>query len=146
MPWKETCPMDERVEFIAAYLSGTVPVTDLCAAAGISRKAAYKWIRRYEREGPRGLYDRSRARHTQAHRTPADQVERIIAVRKRHRWGARKLKDRLQTLWPKEHWPAASTIGAILDREGLIKPRPKPRPKATPSPHPLIEPQAPNEF
>jgi len=138
--------MDERVEFIGAYLSGAVPVTDLCAAAGISRKAAYKWIRRYELEGPRGLYDRSRARHTQSHRTPADQVERIIEVRKRHRWGPRKLRDRLQTLWPEEHWPAASTIGAILDREGLIKPRPKPRPKATPSPHPLIEPQSPNEL
>jgi putative transposase len=146
MPWKETCPMDERVEFIGVYLSGTVPVTDLCAAAGISRKTAYKWIRRYEREGPRGLYERSRARHTQVHRTSADQVERIKEVRKQHRWGPRKLKDRLQTLWPDEHWPAASTIGTILDREGLIKPRPKPRPKATPSPHPLIEPQAPNEL
>ena len=146
MPWKETCPMDERIEFIAGYLRGAVAVTELCAEAGISGKTGYKWIRRYEQEGPRGLLEKSRARHTQAQRTTKDQVERILKVRRQYRWGARKLKDRLETLWPDEHWPAASTIGTILDDEGLIKPRGKPRPKATPSPHPLIEPQAPNEL
>ena len=114
MPWKETCPMDERIEFIAGYLRGAVPVTELCAEAGISGKTGYKWIRRYEQEGPRGLLEKSRARHTQAHRTTKDQVERILKVRRQYRWGARKLKDRLETLWPDEHWPAASTIGMIF--------------------------------
>ena len=146
MPWKETCPMDERIRFIGGYLDGGVPVTELCARAGISDKTGYKWIRRYEREGPSGLQERSRARHHQAHRTPPHQVERIIAVRERYRWGPRKLKDRLETLWPDEHWPAPSTIGAILKREGLIKAPAKRRLKATPTPYPLIEPQAPNEL
>lgn len=146
MPWKETCPMDERIEFIATYLQGTVAMTELCAQAGISRKTGYKWIGRYEREGPLGLLEKSRARHTQAQETSADQVERIIKVRRQYRWGPRKLKDRLETLWPDERWPAASTIGTILCHEGLVKRRRKPRPKATPSSHPLIEPQAPNEL
>jgi len=80
MPWKETCPMDERMQFISGYLDGSVSVTQLCAQAGISRKTGNKWIGRYEREGPRGLIERSRARHEQEHRTPADKVERIIQV------------------------------------------------------------------
>jgi transposase InsO family protein len=146
MPWKETCPMDERIEFVGGYLREAVPFTDLCAEVGISRKTGYKWIRRYEGEGPAGLIERSRARHSQAHRTPSDQVERLIQLRRQYHWGPRKLKDRAETLWPDEHWPAASTIGTILCCKGLVKPRRKPRPKATPSPHPLIEPQAPNEL
>lgn len=146
MPWKETCPMDERIQFISGYLEGAVSVTQLCAEAGISRKTGNKWIGRYEREGARGLIERSRARHEQAYRTPPDKVERIIKVRTRYRWGARKLRQRLTELWPDEHWPAASTIGDILKREGLVKPVPKRRLQATPTPGPLIEPQAPNEL
>lgn len=92
MPWKETCPMDERIEFIAGYLRGAVPVTELCAEAGISGKTGYKWIRRYEQEGPRGLLEKSRARHTQAHRTTKDQVERILKVRRQYRWGHASLR------------------------------------------------------
>ena len=146
MPWKETCPMDERIRFISAYLDGSESVTELCAQAGISRKAGYKWIRRYERDGPRGLIERSRARHGQEHRTPPDKVERIIQVRQRYRWGPRKLRQRLTELWPDEHWPAPSTIGAILKREGIIPPPPKRRLRATPTLHPLIKPQVPNEL
>ena len=38
MPWRETCQMDERVKFIAAYLRGEHALTDLCQSFGISRK------------------------------------------------------------------------------------------------------------
>ena len=73
-------------------------------------------------------------------------MKRIVTARKRFGWCASKLKAYLQSRWPHESWPAASTIGDILGREGLIKPRPKRRLKAMPSPLPLIEPQAPNEL
>ncbi len=146
MPWNETCPMDERKKFIRGYLHSDTPVTQLCARAGISCRVGYKWIHRFEQEGLNGLKERSRARHTQARRTPPDKVEQIIEARLRYRWGPRKLRQRLMERWPDEHWPAASTIGTILKREGLVKPRPKRRPQAMPTPRPLIEPQAPNEL
>jgi transposase-like protein len=41
MPWKTTCPMDERVKFIAAYLRGEMAISRLCNAFGVSRKTAY---------------------------------------------------------------------------------------------------------
>ena len=37
MPWKETCAMDERMRFPAAYLEGGLPMTVLCDSFGISR-------------------------------------------------------------------------------------------------------------
>lgn len=54
MPWKETSAMDERMKFIAEYLREESTITDLCRGYGISRPTAYKWIERYEEEGPGG--------------------------------------------------------------------------------------------
>ena len=52
MPWKDTSPMNERIKFLACYLSGESTMTDLCNAFGISRKTGYKWIERYNVDGP----------------------------------------------------------------------------------------------
>jgi len=38
MPWKETCQMDERMQFIARVLAGEDEMTVLCREYGISRK------------------------------------------------------------------------------------------------------------
>ncbi len=61
MPWKETCPMDERLKSIADCLKDECSLSDLCQYYGISRKGGYKWLARYLAEGPSGLHDRSRA-------------------------------------------------------------------------------------
>lgn len=58
MGWKETCYMDERILFVAAYLRGDEPMTVLCESYGISRKVGYKWVGRYLAEGAAGLEDR----------------------------------------------------------------------------------------
>src|SRR5262245_29358181 len=62
MPWLETSPMDQRKQFITEYLRGLQSVTELAERFAISRKTAYKWIDRHEREGTPGLADRSRRR------------------------------------------------------------------------------------
>jgi len=41
-------------------------ITELSQAYEVSRKTAYKWIGRYEKEGWLGLEDRSRAPHRHA--------------------------------------------------------------------------------
>ena len=63
MPWKETCPMDERLGFIAEYLRLQTSMSVLCRVYGISRKTGYQLVARYAAEGPLGLLDRSRAPH-----------------------------------------------------------------------------------
>lgn len=59
MPWKETCFMDERVRFIAAVAEAednrSESFASVCRRFGISRRAGYKWVKRYERDGVDGL-------------------------------------------------------------------------------------------
>ncbi len=42
MPWREVCPMDEKMAFIVARLADEESMTELCEQFGISRKTGYK--------------------------------------------------------------------------------------------------------
>src|ERR1700682_4244129 len=44
MAWKETHVMDERMKFVADWLSGEVSLAELCRWYGVSRKTGYKFI------------------------------------------------------------------------------------------------------
>ena len=61
MPWKETCPMNERVKFIGLWLQDESSLAALCRDFGISRKTGYKWVERFTAEDLHGLENRSRA-------------------------------------------------------------------------------------
>lgn len=124
MPWKETCPMDERIKFIGMYLAHELSVATLCREFGISRKTGYKLIRRWIEDGPRGLADRSRAPHTHPNAVSEQLEEAVLVARRTHpTWGPKKLRAWLQRWRATTRWPAASTIGQILDRHGLTVPR-----------------------
>ncbi len=129
MPWSVTSPVDERARFVLEALEGWSSVSQLCETYGISRRIGYKWLRRYEQGGLRALEDRSRARKAQAAATPPPVVGEIVALRQQHpTWGPRKLRKRLSQLSPQVAWPAPSTIGEILRKEGLTQPRRRRRP------------------
>ena len=120
----KTDPVNERVRFISAWLSREESVSALAIRFGVSRTAAYKWIGRYAAEGPAGLAERTSAPVTQAARTPPKIVAAVLKLRRKHpAWGPRKLRARLQLDDPTTSWPAASTIGDILKRAGLVRPR-----------------------
>ena len=99
--------------------------TALCELFGISRETGYKWIRRFERSKDwREVEDRSRRPHDSPNATPASLISRAVQMRKKYpRWGPVKLRQLLYQRWPREPWPSASTIGAILKREGLVRDR-----------------------
>src|SRR5688572_478281 len=126
MPWKEVHPLDQRKELIEAYESGLFSVMELSEQFGISRKSVYKWIHRYATNGLPGLAELSRAAHRCPHKTPAYIEQALIALRRRHRlWGPRKLLVVLAQQYPlmKEKLPAASTVGDMLKRAGLVERR-----------------------
>jgi putative transposase len=124
MPWRETCAMDERLRFVAACVSGEDTVTALCERFGISRKTGYKWLERYRREGVAGLAERSRRPRRLARAIGGEMAATIVDLRVRYpRWGPKKLRARLGLDWPEMVWPAASTIGDLLRRHGLVRPR-----------------------
>jgi transposase InsO family protein len=124
MPWARTDWMSERVKFVAAYLEHEASFTDLCLDFGVSRKTGYKWLLRYEAEGVSALEERSRAPHSHPNAISADIVQSLVAIRRHHpRWGPRKVKVVLRRQRPRAILPAASTIGDILKRHGLVRPR-----------------------
>ena len=125
MPWKESHTMDERVRFISRLIDGERMV-DLCMEFGISRKTGYKIWERYQRIGLTGLADGSRRPLRIPHRT-TNEIERLVLNLRcmRPTWGPKKLKVKLDELHPGLKFPAASTIGDLLDRNGLVKPRDK---------------------
>ena len=144
MPWKETCPMDERMKFIADALKKHWSVAHLCRAYGMSRKTGYKWIARYEAEGWPGIREHSRAPSTCPHLTPVALQERVVQMRLQHpHWGPRKLLHRLGTVEPDTVWPAPSTAGEILKRHGLVAKRRRRR-RTPPPPQPLQAAREPN--
>lgn len=124
MPWKESSPMSERLRFVQACLDRRATIVEICQQFGISEKTGHKVLARFRAFGEAGLAERSSARAHQAHRTDAAIASRIIALRRQHPlYGAAMLRDWLVAHEPGPQWPAASTIGDLLKREGLIRSR-----------------------
>jgi putative transposase len=145
MPWKEQSALEERKEFIAEWQQGEESLAEICRRHGVSRPTGYKWCERWEAEGEAGLQERSRA---PAHnpRAMSEKVrERLVELREEHpHWGARKLRKCLEKSCPGEVRPAASSIAALLRREGLVRPR-KLRRRTPGYSEPLAHAQAPNQ-
>jgi transposase InsO family protein len=90
----------------------------------VSRKTVYKWLGRYEAEGPGGLADRSSAPVRHGRATPAALAEAILQQKAaRPSWGPLKIVGKLSQLYPDLAWPSPSTAGEILKRAGLVSPR-----------------------
>lgn len=137
--------MTERMRFVADYLEGVYRVSELAQRYGVSRKTAYKWLKRFEEEGPGGLQERAPVAEEVWNRTETTVEEALVAFRKKHvDWGPRKILDVLGKRQPDVEWPATSTVAAILKRNGLVEGRRRRRREGHPGP-PAGEPQAPNE-
>ena len=114
--------MDERIRLIALWNEGKMSVSELGRAFGISRKTVYKWVARYAEHGAAGLEDRTTVAHHHPHATAEALVSALVELRKeRPTWGPKKLRARLAELGTSP--PAASTIGELLKKHGLIRPR-----------------------
>lgn len=124
MVWKVTGVMDERMRFVIAAESGDLPMTAACAKFGISRETGYKWLARYRSGGLDALSDGSRARHSQPGAISAEVSSLLLVLRaRRPHWGPKKLRVALMREQPTWPCPAASTIGDLLRRGGLVQPR-----------------------
>jgi transposase InsO family protein len=122
MGWNSTSPMNERIKFIARYLTNELTFTALCDEFGISRKTGYKWVHRYDDGGASALEERSRAPLTHPHAYSDDIVNAVVALRQEHpRWGARKLLVLMRRRYPDLKLPEPSTVNDMLSRRGLLR-------------------------
>src|ERR1700760_124995 len=106
-----TCPNSRRL-LVDRVSDQSWSVAAAARAAGISERTAYRWLRRWREEGLEGLSDRSSAPRLIPHRTPADRVQAIAALR-RLRMTAAEIAEVLSM--------ALSTVSAVLKRIGLGK-------------------------
>ena len=128
MPWNQVTAMEEKHRFVSLAATGRFTFTELCADFHVSRKTGHKWLRRYRRDGPAGLRERSRRPHGCTHQTAAQVEQLILRERRKHRtWGPKKLRRLLRRDHGIRRPPAGSTIAGILRRHGLSqRPRRKP--------------------
>lgn len=123
MPWEQTCAMDEKIKFIASVKSGIYSFAEVCRQFGVSRKSGYRLMQRYEAEGERALVARSRAPHSHPNALDEQLCAQLLAIKHRYpHFGPRKVRDCARLAgW--EEPPAASTIGELFKRHGLVHPR-----------------------
>jgi transposase InsO family protein len=146
MAWLETRVMDERIGFISEVLESDYSMTELCEAYDISRKTGYKWLRRYVESGAAGLLDLSRTPHHHPQAICEKVKADILSVKQRYpHWGPVKIDYKFRKEHPSWlHYPAISTIGLLLKKEGLVCSR-KRRRRASPTETPLTNGKAAND-
>jgi putative transposase len=121
VPWKETDPMCQRTQFMALHQAGLFTMVELCQRFGISRKTGYKWLSRFEKEGPQGLQQRSHATCSCPHRAAPEAQALLLQARQLHpSWGPKKLLAYIGKRHPELALPAPSTVGDLLKRSGLV--------------------------
>lgn len=121
MPFEETCRMEQRIRMLSDYETGNWSVSELCRRYGICRDTFYEWRERKVSGDQEWFRDRSHAPLHCPQTTDEAIAEKVIAARRRFPYlGPRKLLFVLERESPGIGWPAASTIGEILKRAGLV--------------------------
>lgn len=120
MPWKDRNLMSLKVEFLEKLLDPKANIRAICSEFGISRKTAYKWIKRYKDDGVEGLSDRSRRPLASPSRISEEMVSLILQTRGKAHWGGRKLRQHLKNK-AIEGLPCEATFNRILSRYGQIE-------------------------
>ena len=124
MPFKGTCPVEERIALFREYDTGIFTVAELCARFGVSRQTFYDWHGRRASGVERWWEDRTHATASCPHRTPDGIAAALIAMRQRFpHFGPKKIRARLVYERPDVAWPAvkraALDIRANLKKLGL---------------------------
>jgi transposase InsO family protein len=117
MSWKQIASLARRLRFVKLALKAQQGMSQLCRMFGMSRRTGYKWRARFEREGLRGLRDRSRRPHQSPQQLSCEWVGRVRRLRRRHpSWGSRKLAAGLRQGYPRQRVPSERTIDYWLSR------------------------------
>jgi transposase InsO family protein len=105
-----SCPAS-RLLLVQRVLGG-MPVTGAASAAGVSRRTAFKWKRRFAEAGEAALVDRSSRPHGMPRQAHPDRVEEVLRLRKRRDTGP-QIAARVGL--------SSATVARILARHGLSR-------------------------
>ena len=114
--------MEKIMSFVLRIKAGVLSFASVCRLNEISRQTGYKWWRRFLAEGMDGIYKRSSRPHGCPHESSRQWVGKAVALRLKHpHWGPKKLWAKLAARYGRQGLPAASTLGRMLVREGLVR-------------------------
>ncbi len=146
MPFKTANPVKARMRFVAMKEEGRFTHKELCDRFGVSRQAGYDLLKRLKAEGIDGLKDHSHAPNRAPHRISEAMALLLLATRKVHPdWGPRTILAYLGGQHPTLALPAASTVGDLFKRSGVVEARPRRRTWRHPGKSTLTA-QAPNDM
>jgi len=121
MPWNKKSEFHQRYHFIQQARAPSASVAQLCRQRNISRKTAYKWLKRYRRNGWRGLQNRPPVAQKHPQTIGRKWRRRARQMRRGHRsWGPRKLCHRLKLRYGRVGVPSAATLGRWLRHWGMV--------------------------
>jgi putative transposase len=124
MAWKEKTVFEQRKQFINDHLSDSFSVSELCRIYDISRPTGYLWIKRYKEGKEEGLVDRKSTPHHYPRATSAEIIDEILKVKyMRITWGPKKIIAYLKIHKPHIILPSTTTVGNILNKNGLVMQR-----------------------
>jgi putative transposase len=124
MPWKVKDVERERLRFVALAEEKLYAMTELCARFGVTRQAGYDVLKRYRERGLDGLKDSSRAPKSSPQRISEEVAAVLLDVRRSHPdWGPRTILPYLAGKKLGLSLPAASTVGDLFSRAGLVPPK-----------------------
>lgn len=113
--------MTLRKQFVLEAQGGLFSFSELCRRYCISRKTGYKWVARYDAEGPDGLLDRSHRPHSCPHATDPMILEAAFDLRRRRpHWSAGKIIGHLEALQPEWPLPSERVLHKHFVRQGLV--------------------------
>ena len=124
MPWKVDPVHEVRFALVHAVRHLDVSVAAAARQFGVSRRVAYKWLKRYDAEPHATLVDRSRRPLSSPARTAETIEQHVLAVRDRFNWGPRKIHFYLLQQCDLPQVPAIRTVADILRRHQRIPERP----------------------
>ena len=133
-PCARTCAAG-RALLVKRILELKWSVAMAAQAAGISKRTAYKWLRRFRLEGTPGLLDRSSRPEHSPTRLKLEKADIVLELRRKKRMTAAKIAAVLHL--------ARSTVARLLKRNQLgrlrlVAPQPEPRRYEWPEPGDMV--------
>lgn len=110
----KTCP-ESRALLVRRVSEEAWSVDQASSAAGVSRQTAWKWLKRFAREGEGGLLDRSSRPRRSPRRLPPEREQLVVELRRQHRLPALALAELTGI--------SRATIGRVLRRHRLSRAR-----------------------
>ena len=88
--------LDVRFKLLVLDLAEHSSVTKTCREFNVPRSSFYRWKKKFDQEGPSGLYRKKPIAYNHPNKTPSEVVAKILEIRREYQMGALRIKYYLE--------------------------------------------------